>query len=319
MARSKARRMKPKKYEWMQTRLSYQVDVSASSDPHADSIYLDTARGLSLMNRKLIRQGQLFRIKGMTVHTNHNTESLRVKVGTVPTNWVARNAWVKGKALWDKMNAIALAEGDSGMLPKYHDYKVYMNDGHKAQSSEFVPCDMDGETLATTNSEWAYSKYADSGSTADNYDVKFLGQHEGSTSDYTTVGLIEAYRQSRVRPQTTDPEWPSDTLTSPWMLLFGDDDQTSDVLTNLRDDNDAAPYPPDFYVGDAGGGTNHQDDGGFGVGTFAVNKVGSGGKITFPSFVAPCGLMRIEIDDDDSLTAQIHITFDVEILGPMDM
>lgn len=307
-----------KNYQWMHTKLNYQIDATASGDPYADSFYIDIARGLSLLNRKLIRQGQLFKVKGLRVYQAKDTDNRRVMVSTIPTNWVARNAWVKGKALWDKMNALAVEDlAGSTLYPKYHDYKVYMNAAHKTDhaSAEHVPCDADSNDVATTSSEWKYSEYASSkASESDNYDVKMLGTHDGSTGAYTCVSLIDAYRQSRVRPQLTDPVLDPNIITSPWAELFGDDDQTSDIITNLNEDNDAPPYPPSIYIGD---GT---DDGGFAVGSHAIQKSGSGGSITFPTFVAPCGLIRIEIDDDGAMTNEtMHISFDVEILGPMDM
>jgi hypothetical protein len=226
------------------------------------------------------------------------------------------------------MNATALAQGSMGMMPKYHDYKVYFNGAHKADINnsgivEPIPCDADGNEVSIAGSEWVYSEYADSGggtdsttNTSDNYDVKFMGQHEGSTTNYTCVSLIEAYRQSRARPQTTDPVWPSDAITSPWMKLFGDDDQTGDVLTNLDEDNDSPPYDPDIYIGEGASA-----DGGFTVGTGTPSKTGSpasGSAIS--SFVAPCGLIRVEIDDYSDMSSEdIHISFEVEVLGPMDM
>lgn len=319
MARkAKAKRMK--KYQWMQTRLNYQLNSSASGDPHADSHYIDIARGLSLMNRKLVRQGQLFRVKGLRVYQADDTDNRRVMVSTIPTNWVSRNAWVKGKALWDKMNALALEDLSIGMYPKYHDYKVYFNQSHRAEvlgGTQPVPVDCDANALSTTNSEWVYSEYADSGSSADNWDVKFLGSNDkvaDSEDNYITIGLIDAYRMSRSYPNLTEPSLPSDFVSGPWAHLFGDDDQTNDTLINLNEDNDAPPYPPLDYVGDG------DDDGGFAVGSHATHKAGSGGDITFPTFVAPCGLIRVEIDDDSNMTNEtIHISFDVEILGPMDM
>lgn len=316
MARVKRGRVK--KYDWMQTKLSFQYTSTASGSPYADSKYYDLGQCLSLMNRKLVRQGNLFRVKNLRVFTNDD-KTLRFKVATIPTNWVSRNAWVKGKALWDQMNATALAEGSMTMLPKYHDYKVYMNSAHKSAGTgdNAIPCDADGNAVSQTGSEWVMSEYADSGSSSDNYDVMFLGQHTGTTSNYTTVGLIEAYRQSRIQPSATDPEWPSDAITSPWFKLFGDADQNSDVLGNLRDDNDAPPYPPARYVGDGASA----DDGGFTVGTGTVGKwTSSPAGFTVPAFNAPCGLFRLEIDDTVAMSnVSIHVSFDVEVLGPMDM
>lgn len=311
------RRGGKKKYQWMQTRLSFQKQFSASGSPHADSLYIDVAQCLSLMNRKLVRQGQLFRIKGLRIWSDSDL-TFRFKVATAPTNWVTRNAWVKSKALFDQMNAMALAEGTMAMKGKYHDYRVYLNSNHKSDTN-VLPCDADGNVLSTTGAEWTYSQFHDSGSTTDEYDVKLLGQHDGTTSNYTCVGLIEAYRQSRVQAQAQDPVLPSDILTSPWMQLFGDDAQTAGVVEHLDAGYDNPPYPPNIYVGDGAG----NDDGGFTVGTGTVGKSTSApAGFTVPTFVAPCGLLRIEIDDTQNISGSdkiAHITFDVEILGPMDM
>ncbi len=301
--------------------MNYQLASTASGSPYADSHYIDIAQGLSLLNRKLIRQGQLFKVKGLRVYQADDTDNRRVMVSTVPTNWVARNSWVKGKALWDKMNAVATEDlAGPTLYPKYHDFKVYLNDNHRADvvaGNIPLPCDCDGNAVSISSAEWVYSEYADSGSSSDNYDVKFLGANVtvgGSTDNYLTVGLIDAYRMSRTQPSSTEPTIPSDFKEGPWAQLFGDDDQTNDVLTNLDNDNDAPPYPPSVYIGDG------DDDGGFAVGSHATQKAGSGGDITFPTFVAPCGLIRVEIDDDGTMTNEtVHISFDVEILGPMDM
>lgn len=312
---ARVRKGKGRKYDWMQTKLSFQDDVSASGSPHADSLYIDVARCLSLLNRKLVRQGHLFRIKGMRIYSDSN-DTFRVKVTTLPTNWVVRNAWVKARALWNKMNAIAAEDaGGSTIYPKYHDFKVYMNAGHKSQGQTIIPVDADGNQVSTVGAEWVYSEYADSGSTSDNYDVKMLGAHDGTSTNYTCVGLIDAYRQSRVQPHSADPMLPGDILTSPWLKLFGDDDQTGDVVTNLNEDNDSPPYPGTIYIGDGA------DDGGFTVGTCTAGKPATAANITtIPSFVAPLGLIRVEIDDTaDMSNVPIHISFDVDILGPMDM
>lgn len=313
MARVKRGRVK--KYDWMQTKISLQETVVNSSSPYSDSLYLDVGRCLSLLNRKLVRQGHLFRIKGMRIWSQDDS-AFRFKVSTVPTNWVARNAWVKAKALWDEMNAMASANvGAQSMYPKYHDFKVYMNAAHKSQSGEVLPRDMDGNAVSTTSSHWDYSEFSDSGSTSDNYDVKYLGTHDGSVGNFTCVGLIDAYGESRVKPQLNDPVMPSDFETSPWAALFGDDDQTTDVLEDLDAHNDGPPYPPSIYVG-AG-----DDDGGFVVGTGTCGKNTAAPQgYTVQSFNAPCGLVRIEIDDHNALESHtVHIDFDVEILGPMDM
>lgn len=316
---ARVKRGRNKKYDWMQTKLNYQLDLGASGGTYGDSVYFDVARGLSLMNRKLIRQGQLFRIKGMRIWSDNDT-TLRFKVATIPTNWVARNAWVKGKALWDKLNATVTEDLQGPVLyPKYHDFKVLMNKKHydhvlgEDTPSQPVPCDADMNLVNTTNAEWQYSQFADSGSTSDSYYVKMLGPHDGSESAYDVVGLITAYGQSRVQPSTDDPIVPSDLLSGPWSQLFGDDSQTSTQVAKITDDNDAPPYPSAVYIGG-------DVQGGFTVATGTVGKDTSAPQgFTVQNFVAPCGLVRMEIDHSTSWSGRVHVTFDVDILGPMDM
>ena len=103
-----------------------------------------------------------------------------------------------------------------------------------------------------------------------------------------------------------------------WARLFGDDDQTQDIIQDLQTSNDSPPYDIDDYVG---GET-------FSAGSVVgftrlqhLNATFGTGTSSLPSFVAPCGLIRIEIDAETSTANMqpVHIQFDVDILGPMDM
>lgn len=330
MARRKARRMKKKDYDWFESKvkLKWSGDVGASTSPHSDSVYIDVARCLSVLNRKLVRQGQLFRIRNLRAYTNDTSPKVTLKVGVIPRNWVARNAWVKAKALWDKMNA-QITEDVSGTMiyPKYHDFKVYMDYNHYTENitsgadDDLIPVDFND--TAATMGEWVYSQFADSGSTSDNYYVHMLGDHQGLASNYTTVGLITAYGESRAFPKTDstthDQDLLSDMEDTPWAKLFGDDDQTSDVIDRLQADNDSPPYDPDTYVG--GETYAHGTVVGFGTLQSLNNSQGTATQLLAPTFVAPCGLIRIEVDGEESTASMqpIHIHFDVDILGPMDM
>ena len=307
-----------KKYDWMQTKLAYQHTASSGSSPYSDSFYFDVAKDASLINRKLVRQGQLFRIKNLKVWTD-SLETYRFKVSCIPTNWVVRNAWVKSKALFDEMNEMAYSTIQPQMQGKYHDYKIYMNDGHIAQTSAntMIPCDADGTEIGTAGSEWTYAKFQDSGATSDEYNVKMLGTHveagTGANRSFTTVSLIKAYKEGRIRPSQEEPLVPYEFSSSPWVQLFMDDDQTRDILAD-RSGYDAPPYQTGYMVGE-------NEDGGFAVGTGTVGKPSSSpAGFTVPAFNAPCGLFRLEIDDTTNhLNANIHVSFDFEILGPMDM
>lgn len=319
-----------KKYDWMQTSVKLKWTTAASgASPFSDSVYVDVAQCLSNLNRKLVRQGQLFRIRNLKVYTNETSPSMTLKVGAIPTTWVTRNAWVKSKALWDEMNAQA-SQDVSGMTiyPKYHDYKIYMDDNHRTENQNsgadpnLLPVDFEDNVM--TGGDWDYSQFHDSGSVTDSYYVHMLGDHTGSTGQWTSVGLIEAYAESRTRPKAditmNDQEVDSAIEFSPWARLFGDDAQTQTVISGLENKNDDTPYDRVNYVG----GANELAHGvvhGFAKIQNLNSVSGSGLTSLAPSFIAPCGLIRLELDAESSTnnTEAIHISFDVDILGPMDM
>lgn len=322
MARKKGRKSKIQKHE---NKVALKATgLSGTSGTFSDSVFIDVGQCASIINRKLIRQGQMFRIKNMRAYTQDNAPAnVDFRVSVIPRVWPFFNGYRKSRALFHKMNA-TLTDGLSPTVyPKYHDYKVLMNEAHYDNhigggDTNLLPVDGDG--VAVPAGEWTYSQFSDSGSTADNYYVHVLGDHSGSSGSWTSVGLIEAYSQSRAYPQVdstvTEGLVPADIATSPWARLFGDDDQTGDVIVRLVNDNDSPPYDRANYAGGAGsfeGGLNIfksrlQNDGGY-TGT---------GNMSVPVFDAPLGLIRIELDAESSMAiSELHISFEWEILGEL--
>ena len=323
MARRKTRKSKVVKMEH-HVQLKW-TEAGTSASPHSDSVYIDVAQCASILNRKLIRQGQMFRIKNMRLYTNDTSPNATIKIGVIPQSWPTFNAYRKGRALWHKMNAMALENASEGLYPKYHDYKVYMDLNHYTENTatgadeNLLPVDFND--VEAPSGEWAYSRYADSGATADNYYAWMLGDHSGGSGAWTGVGLIEAYSQSRALPQVdatvSDGLSPASVEDSPWVRLFGDDDQTADVINNLEGDNDSPPYSRAEYPGSAGCMANGK------VVAFTrlqhLNATFGTGTSSVPAFDAPLGLIRVEIDAESSTADMqgVHISFDYEILGEM--
>lgn len=322
MARSRKTAKKIQKHE---NKVSLMwTGASSTSGTFSDSVYIDTAQCASIINRKLVRQGQMFRIRNLRAYTQDNAPAqVDLRVAVIPRVWPFFNGYRKARGMWHRMNK-QLTDGLSpSVYPKYHDFKVLMNEGHydnEVGSGDTNLLPVDGDNVAVPSGEWVYSTYADSGSTADNWNIHVLGDHTGTTSNYTSVGLIEAYSQSRSYPQfdatVADGLVPADIATSPWVQLFGDDDQTTDVIGLLQNSNDTPPYNRANYAGGAGsfeGGLNIfksrlQNNGGYlGTGTHSV-----------PTFDAPLGLIRIELDAEESMTiSDLHISFEYEILGEL--
>ena len=88
---------------------------------------IDLARGLSVTERRLIHQKQVFTVMGgMIVDDASNT---KLKISTAPNNFYTRNAVTRGFRAWKAMRAKAL-EGDSTLkTPKYSDFKVLLSSG----------------------------------------------------------------------------------------------------------------------------------------------------------------------------------------------
>ena len=313
------------KYDWFENhvKLRWNEAEGVSASSFADSLYIDVAQHLSAINRKMVAQGQIFRISNMRLWSHHTAEQLRFKVGIIPRTWMTRNSYVKAKALWDEMNALATTNvGGSSVYPKWHDFKVYMDTSHRLQPATDTPLPSDVDDNIVGSGEWLYSQYSDSGTVADNYYVHMLGDHTqqaGSDDNFTSVGIIQAYQESRVKLTAPLPLLPTTMDRSPWGRLFGDDDQTGDVFDRLESDNDMPPYHADNYVG----ATSMPQGIQIAVGTLPnLNNDKGIGAVRVPTFEAPLGLIRLEIDDVnafDASTNGIEITFDVEILGRMDM
>ena len=307
----------------METRVNLKWTGGANTDsPFSDSVYIDVAQCLSAQNRKLIRQGNMFRIKGFRAYTNDITPVKQMmKVGCIPRSWPSFNAYKKARAMWHKHNALATENLSPAVYPKYHDFKVFMNHSHyenveSSGDANLLPVDF--EDNAFPAGEWVYSKWHDSGSSSDEYFGHMCGAHGGSTGSWTSIGLIQAYAESRPVPQVdataSDDLSLIGSMESPWGRLFNDDDQSTDVYDDLLADNDSPPYHRTNYPGAGVAGE--------GLALYygrlpSINQPdGTTGRV--PTFDAPLGLIRFEVDAEESLTnSAIHIEFDVEILGEM--
>ena len=250
--------------------MSYRFDHSTNGQ---DSVYIDTAQCLSLINRKLVRQGQVFKIKNMRMHSSGaSADTLAVSVSALPRTWMMFNAYTKARSLWNRMNLEALDALGTGNMPKYYDFKVFFDlehfDNHHNSdggdlSTNLLPVDGDGNAFSGSG-EWVYSKYETSASTPLEMNIHMLGTHglangtpTGSSgrdlpADEGSIGAILAYQQSRGAAFTDQDLAGLDQnvdIDSPWAQLFAGDTQMQEILTDLDVDNDGPPYPADYAGG----------------------------------------------------------------------
>lgn len=199
--------------------------------------------------------------------------------------------------MWKKMRLDHGGAPGSGLPASvtpatWSDFKVYLSAEHKSAGG-IQAIDSAGNGVAVN--EWRYSMFyspdTTGGASADEYDVKLLGNHDGAHGNYTCVGLIDAYAESRRTVQIDDT---GDEMVgnSPWIQLFDDGETLDEVLTEMKIDGDEPPYDLDVYTGLNGNMPKPlvRD-----LKTIVNYGADNAPSVTFGGFAVPCGLLEIEV------------------------
>lgn len=223
--------------------------------------YIDLGQCLSLVNRRMYRQGMKYYVDSfeLVAATADASGNAYVDIDCIPNTWMSENAWQKAFAIWNRMNreAIDATASLSSVKPKFHDFKVFFDETHYVQGNtrgsahNLMPVDAGGTAAAVSNAEWLHSIVVlpnlGGSSAASEYCLKFLGNESGTAN--ATIGvdgsrtLIQSYARTRVS-QGSDPEpdLPGDA-SSDWMTtIFSDGETSSDVINHLEGHNDEPPY-----------------------------------------------------------------------------
>ncbi len=254
MARRKSAKRSKKKSKSITPVVRHLRYVISTVGLGVESFYVDLAHDLSLVNRRLYRQGKHYSVKKATVTTSNNASEATVAISAAPTTWVVEAAWKKAFRLWNQMrkgHGGAPGSGlPSGVTPAtWADFKVYLSNGHRT-GSVVHPVDNGGNTVSLVNSEWIYSKYQspDAAAGADEFTAHLLGADVGAAGAFTSVGIVQGYEDSRrtvEQDQTDDP-----MNTDSWMINLFDDGTTLDeIADDLRADGDLPPYALALYPG----------------------------------------------------------------------
>ncbi len=287
MAKRKSRRM-PKIAPAI-TDLFFTADVASQGDSRS---YIDTAKELSKVNRRLYEQGRMYAYQGLSFIfkpvSDGSLASLEVRVKTAGNTWIVHNAFVKGKALWHEMQDLVLEDNPS-IRGKWADYKVTLSTSQT--NARTLAAQNGGADVAA--GEWNYAQYVmpqhdvDPATglplAADEFSVSLIGD-DGATRR----SLVKAYQESRATVQPIDPNVPAGMSTSFFNLLTDSGSQEPELADLIEDENDQPPYDADNYPG---GDTNAIDP--FVVGFDACTSFEVDGRIG--PFIAPCGLLEIQI------------------------
>ena len=261
------------------------------------SHFIDLARDLSAVNRRLMRQGRHYHVKRVTI-VSSNTPNVgavtnpttgetvnsgaRVSVSTIPESWVTIGAWKRGFALFTEMHKRANAAVAGDIRGKWADFKVNMTTDFRT-ATKLVPLD-NGQNPVTLN-EWNYSTFVtpDGTTSADEFEVQMLGNHTG-TGQVTSVGLVKSFGESR-STVGTDPTVPTDVTSDPLTNLFDDGTVHDEIMTITFAEGDNPPYSINDYCG---------DDANMPKPLVVQDGTLSDGRLTLGGFSAMCGLLEIE-------------------------
>lgn len=315
MARRNNKR-KMNKIEPSEMTLTFATPVTPSGSINATNYYIDLSQVASLVNRRFYRQGINWAVSGMKFLVGNGFGSVNIQ--KLPNTWTMSNSWEKGMRTWMKSIKESTEETPS-IRPKFLDFKIYADADHHTAGfgANLLPLNLQG---TATPGEWEPSKvYIPDTTLVGNVRERELIATGASfpgngASGFNAVSLIEGYAASRGLPNVRDPNAPGDAsdvegiAPENWMeAIFNDGtSQASDVINDLLDDNNIAPYP---FENDGvnldtmyPGGSNQLP--GLAIHdllTYTATTVG--GKAYAKGGNFPCGLIKLRHEVSDESTA----------------
>ena len=255
---------------------------------------IDLARGLSLTERRLIHQKQVFTVLGGMVVDNRSPDLVngtKIKISTAPNNFYTRNAVTRGFRAWKAMRAKMLEIDSSMDTPKYSDFKVLLD---ATGSSQYLNPFSAG-SVELSDGEWTYAQLTpEDGAAAKN--LQIVGPHAASR-----YSLAKGWLETRDLPQSSQPQRADlnsdgveDVTVDFISTLFEDGSEYTDNINKIVDDNDFHP----FQLGElmttqsAYSATEPNNLQLQFIHHSNVNETAH----AVPGFQALCGLLRVDVD-----------------------
>ena len=160
--------------------LRYRITTHATPNTET-SHYIDLARDLSRMNRRLYRSGRVYHVKKVTLTSSNTPNGTNfVSCSTAPDSWVARNAWARGFKSWKQMNKTATGQLAGNIAGTWSDFKIFLDSG-MAGATLANPVD-NGNNEVTAALDWETSNFVtpDGTATDDEFYATLLGPHVGA-------------------------------------------------------------------------------------------------------------------------------------------
>lgn len=277
------------------------------------TFYIDLAKALSLQERKMHRQKAIYTVYGGFFA---DSDGNRIDINTAPMTWVTKRAVNRGFAMWRKMTAKTLQDAGATSKSKYRDFKVFLD--NQMGASPLVPVDASSNNLYSSAPEWDYSTLVSDdpdgpgGSAPDQFELQIVGPHVGADPNWSRIGLVESWVNSRPTPVTEDPTDIPDT-TDPLLNLFDASDSLDNRIDHINAEGDQAPYDETHMFGmavAAGGSNNLQRQ--------SLARPTANTQLVAPihGFQALCGLVQLVVGSDTSSNSW-ELVLDVETKGEM--
>lgn len=201
---------------------------------------IDLARGLSLTERRLIHQKQVFTIMGgYVVDDATNT---KLKIATAPNNFYTRNAVSRGFRAWKAMRAKALENSPGSTAPTYSDFKIKLD----ATSVNNYLNPFSAGSVELTDGEWNYADVISEAAPGSPKQFMIVGDTHSST----TYSLAKGWLETRPKPHLLNPEYQDlngdgveDNTVDFLATMFQDSTEDTERLDDIVDENDQHPYP----------------------------------------------------------------------------
>lgn len=266
--------------------------VNSESPGTETSHFIDLAKDLSSLNRRLYRQGRSYHVKRISVVSTNTIAAAappqnagRISVSAAANSWVTRGAWGRGLKTFNLMNKEATHNLTNDVSGKWSDFKVYLSNDHYTNGNA-QPIDNGGNS--PTGGEWTYSNYIspDGTTSSDTFRINLLGDTSGAAGSVIYVGLVQSFGDTRATVDSDQPNVPGDASDDPLLNVFDYGTTIDEVITKLEDNNDNPPYDIDDYCG---GDTNMPKP-------LVMSETSiPDGRGVMSGFEAVCGLLEVEI------------------------
>jgi hypothetical protein len=281
--------------------------------------FLDIGQVHSLCNRLSARQGMAYGVESIEIGVAQGG-AYTVSIWRLPMNWCLVNGWEKGMRMWfQQREDTARDAGLESTRARYDDFKVFMGEDHQSTLTNLFPIGFttDANPAATDSTyEWQPSRVSVPNAEGvvgdtDQYYLHMLG----GDSTWGSKGLVEAYAESRSRPQPIDPNIVDDADGGLYADMFNvgmDDEETIGRFQTVGNEppylvghGDMEYYPSGQVQGSSevayggligpGGGNLASGPRGYQlVDILSVNASFNYNSDTCGSFIAPLGLLAFK-------------------------